>query len=96
MVSFPILSGFSCKKEEKKEKNEDVRVFSSLFFPLIEEIEEEEERKKERDFGLFSFRRRRERKKCNYSPSIFLSKRIKGRGRRRDSHFSIGILKEEK
>ena len=41
-------------------------------------------------------RREKERKKCNYIPSIFLSKRIKGRGRRRDSHFSIGILKEEK
>lgn len=41
-------------------------------------------------------RREKERKICNYIPSIFLSKGIKGRGRRRDSYFSIEILKEEK
>ena len=61
MVSFPILSGFSCKKEEKKEKNEDVRVFSSLFFPLIEEIEGERRGKKKEKyvitFRLFSLAR---------------------------------------
>ena len=53
MISFPILSVFSCKKRRKERKNEDVRVFSSLFFPLIEEIEGE--RREERVLILFFF-----------------------------------------
>ena len=91
-----IHSFFLNKNVEKREKERKKWRFSCLLFILIPffilEIEEEEEREKECEFFLF----RRGRKKCNYIPLIFLSKRIKGRGRRRDSHFSIGILKEEK
>ena len=76
-------------------EEEKMKVFSSSFrsvFLFIWRNWGEEKREKECEFFLF----RRGRKKCNYIPLIFLSKRIKGRGRRRDSHFSIGILKVEK
>ena len=51
-IEFAIPS-FLFRLGLKEEKNEDVRVFSSLFFPLIEEIEEGKDREKGTDFVLF-------------------------------------------